>query len=242
MIRSFKSKKKSLVYASATMLMVANGSVMADSLLLGGYNGSSLDSQYGYIGAIIPIGGGLWDQGWRVKLWGDYVSFDYDKTDLATGTKGEIDADGFGGNLGIGYRWNMSAETNVTAYASVVYRDLDLDPDDPDNDDDDVGARMALELNHDFGNRWSTSMMGSYTAVMDSYWARMRPGYQTNGNYVVGPEVVVLGGDEFDKQRFGAFISGINLGSMKLGLKAGVELDDGDTGGYGGLSLSYRTQ
>ena len=32
---------------------------MAESLLLGGYSGSTHDSQYGYIGGIIPIGGGL---------------------------------------------------------------------------------------------------------------------------------------------------------------------------------------
>jgi len=241
----FKSKVRSLTLSCAVVLMVANGSVMAESLLLGGYSGSTHDSQYGYIGGIIPIGGGLWEDGWRIRLWADYVAYDYDKTDDPTGIKSEIDADGFGGSAGLGYRWNMDSNTNVTAYANVVYRDIDLDPDDPTNDsaDDDLGARMQLEINHDFGNRWNTSLMGSYTVVFDSYWTRLRPGYRLDNNLTVGPELVLLGGEKYDKQKFGAFVKGFNLGNFKLGLAAGAERErGGDIGAYGGVSLSFRTQ
>jgi len=238
---SFKSTVRSSTYAGAMALMVTSGSVMAESLLLGGYSGSTHDSQYGYIGGIIPIGGGLWEDGWRVRLWADYVAYDYDKTDDATGIKSEIDADGFGGSAGLGYRWNVDSNTNVTAYANVVYRDIDLDPDDPTFDDDDLGARMQLELNHDFGNRWNMSLMGSYTVVIDSYWSRLRPGYRLDNNLVVGPELSFLGGDQYDKQKFGAFVSGINLGNFKAGLAAGAERErGGDIGAYGGIGMSTR--
>lgn len=245
MIRLFKSAVKSLAYAGAMILIIANGPARADSLLLGGYSGSTSDSQYGYIGGIIPISGGLWDEGWRVRLWADYLAYDYDKTDDATGIKSEIDADGFGGSLGLGYRWNMNTNTNVTAYANVVYRDIDLDPDDPTNDsaDDNVGARMQLEINHDFDNRWNTSLMGHYTVVFDSYWSRLRPGYRLDNNLIVGPELILLGGEKYDKQKFGAFVRGFNLGNFKLGLAAGAERErGGDIGVYGGLSLSLRIQ
>ena len=215
-------------------------SATAEVLGLAGVNGSDA-STYAYIGAIIPINSNLGEQGFRIKLWGNYQDFDYDGKLVGgpTGTTTSFNGDGFGGQAALGYQWNF-ASTKITGYAGVVFRDIDISPDDPasDTEDDDVGARLQLEINHQLNNNLDASIIGSYTAVIDSYWVRIRPGYKFNNGLKFGPEVIALGGDDFDKQKYGVFLSGIKLGNIGVTLSAGAEKDSGDTDLYGGISLS----
>lgn len=213
----------------------------AETLLLGGFNASS-QSQYGYIGAIVPIYSTLAGQGFRVRLWGSYQDYEFDGK-LAggpTGTPTSFDADGFGASLSLGYRWKFESG-DVTAYAGIAYKDIDLSPDDPssDTEDDDVGARFQLEINPQLSTNVDVSLIGSYTIVFDDYWARLRPGYKFANGLKFGPEVIALGGnDSSDTQQYGAFLDGIKFGSVKFGFHGGYEDSDDDSGAYGGISLS----
>lgn len=138
----------------------------------------------------------------------------------------------------------MDKATNIIAYTNVVFRNIELEPDDPDNvsADENIGALLQLELNHDFGYCWDTSLMGSYTVVFDEYWARLRPGYRLDHNLTIGPELIALGGDNYDKQRFGVFVKGFNFGDFRLGVAAGAERrgKSGAVGPYGGVFMSMR--
>jgi len=225
-----------LLFILITMFALAQVAT-AETLLLGGFSGSE-DSNYGYIGAVIPVNSTLGDEGFRVRLWGEYQEYDYDGN--IGGTPTSFDADGFGGNFSVGYQWNFQS-TTIAAYAGVALRDIDISPTDPssDTEDDDVGARFQLEIYPQLSSNIDAALIGTYTAVFDSYWVRLRPGYKLPNGLKIGPEITVLGDDNFDKQKYGAFLSGIKLGNVKVGINAGYEDDDDDDGSaYGGISLS----
>ena len=209
----------------------------AEVLGLAGFNGSS-ESKYGYVGAIIPINSNLGEQGFRVRLWGSYRDYDYDGSLVGgpTGTRTTFNGDGFGGQAALGYQWNF-ASTKITGYAGVAYKDIDISPDDPasDTEDDDVGARLALEIKRQLNNNWDASLIGAYTIVFDTYWVRLRPGYKFDNGLKFGPEVTALGGDDFDKQKYGVFLGGMKLGNLGITLSTGAERDSGDTDWYGGF-------
>lgn len=222
------------------IIMFFANTATAEVLGLAGVSHSD-QSTYAYIGAIIPINSNLGEQGFRIKLWGNYQDYDYDGKLVGgpTGTTTSFNGDGFGGDLSLGYQWNFQ-NTTVTAYAGVALRDINISPDDPasDTEDDNVGARFQLELNPQFSSNVDASLIGTYTVGFDSYWVRGRPGYTFTNGLKFGPELVVMGGDDYDKQRFGAFLSGFNFGSVNVGINGGYEDGDDDDGAYGGISLS----
>lgn len=208
----------------------------ADNLLLGGFTGSTSGSQYGYIGAVIPINSTLSGEGFRLRLWANYLTYEYDKTSTI-----EIEADGFGTEAAVGYKWNFD-QTHITGYVGGVYRDIDLDPDDPSNStaDKDFGLKLHLHVVHDFNNVWSANVIGNYTTNFDTYWTRFRPGYKLSNGLIIGPEITLLGGEVWDKQKIGAYVKGFKLGNVGVGLNAGVERAASESGvdPYVGISLS----
>jgi len=235
-------KKSNILYKYLflqVIVMFFANTATAEVLGLAGVTGSE-ESTYAYIGAVIPINSNLGEQGFRVRLWGSYQDYDYDGKLVGgpTGTRTSFNGDGFGGSLSIGYQWNFQS-TTVSAYAGVALRDIDISPDDPasDTEDDDVGARFQLEINPQFSNNVDASLIGSYTAVFDSYWVRGRPGYTFTNGLKFGPEVVVMGDDDHDKQRYGAFLSGIKFANINVSVNGGYE-DGDDSGAYAGISLS----
>jgi len=229
------------LFIQVIIISLAN-TATAEVLGLAGFNGSS-ESKYGYVGAIIPINSNLGEQGFRGKLWGFYQDYDYDGslTGGPSGVRTSFNGEGFGGHASLGYQW-IFASTKITGYAGVVYRDIDISPEDPgsDTEDDDVGARFQLEINRQLNNNWDASINGSYTAVFDSYWVRLRPGYKFNNGLKFGPEVTALGGEDHDKQKYGVFLRGMKLGNLGITLSTGAERDSGDTDWYGGISLSHK--
>ena len=120
---------KYLLYISIVAVSFARVA-SAETLLLGGFSGSS-ESKYGYIGAIIPINSSIGEQGFRVKLWGNYQDYDYDGKLVGgpTGITTSFNGDGFGGQAALGYQW-IFASTKITGYAGVVFKDIDISPDD----------------------------------------------------------------------------------------------------------------
>lgn len=227
--------RTNLLFSFFILLFCFCRPLFADNLILGGFNGSTSGSQYGYLGAVIPIKSSLSDEGFRLRLWGNYLAYEYDQTRAI-----EIEADAFGAEAALGYRWKFE-QTNVTGYLGGVYRDTDLDPDDPGNSsaDEDFGLKFQLEVNHEINNVWSANVMGSYTTNFDSYWSRFRPGYKLSNGLKIGPEISLLGGEVWDKQKVGAYIKGFKFGDVGFGLSAGVERTASENGvePYAGIAL-----
>jgi len=231
-----------LIIATAALTRAAN----AENLYLAGFSGNDDDDYYGYVGAIIPsFGSTLSDDGWRFRLWGSYTSFEYDGSLVGgpTGIPTRFDGDGPGAEVALGYRYSFSPTVKSTTYVGMVWQDIDVDPTDPSSDieDDNFGVKFQEEMDFQFTSNFDASLIASYTAGFeDTYWARLRPGYTFNNGWKLGPEVVFIGNEVFDKQRFGGFLSGINLGNFGIGISGGYEQEGStsDDAFYGAISLS----
>jgi len=76
-------------------------------------------------------------------------------------------------------------------------------------------------------------LLGSYSTAFDTYYGIGRLGYDFIGSGVFfGPEVGGQGNDRTDQLRVGAHLSGMTLGSAKLGVSGGWMRERGDGSGW----------
>jgi hypothetical protein len=208
-----------------------------DGIVLGGFHGSSTNT-YTYLGLVVPLQDESLDRdGALLRLWGAWKDFDY-----PSGVN-NINVDGVELEVALGYQLFIEKQTRLTGYVGLVHRSLDSRPDDPTRHwDNKTAAKVQLEGVTRSGN-FGFSAIGSYTFSIEQYWLRARPAYYFGDSLHIGPEIVFLGGREFDKQQFGLFIEGIQLAKGAwLGLKAGVENDTRGLPrrGYAGISFAVR--
>jgi len=100
--------------------------------------------------------------------------------------------------------------------------------------------KIQEEIVYQLTDNVDISLIGSYVANYDDpYWGRFRPGYTFNNGWKVGPEIILLGGEVWDKQRYGAFLSGIEFGNFGFGISAGheEEASSSESAFYGSISL-----
>ena len=218
-----------------------------DVLLLGGTTFSDA-SKYHYLGLVVPIQQQSLDRdGMLVRLWAAYKDYKYTTrfTGGAAGIPTNIDVDGPEGEIALGYQLFSGKDTRFTGYLGVVQRDLDATPNDPSSkaESKDTGYKLQLE-GSTRGGKFGLSAIGSYTFEFDDYWGRVRPAWYLNNRLHIGPELVLMGGDKWDKQQLGIFLGGIQLGKQAdLEFKLGGEHSNrtgGGTKAYGGISFSVR--
>lgn len=218
-----------------------------DVVLLGGSSFSNT-SKYHYLGLVVPIQHQSLDRdGVLLRLWAAYKDFNYTTTfpGGATGISTNIDVDGPEGEIALGYQLFAGKDTRFTAYLGIVHRNLDATPNDPASniESKDTGYKLQLEGSTRSGN-FGLSGIASYVFEFDDYWGRVRPAWYLGDRLHVGPELVLMGGDKWDKQQLGIFVGGIRLGKQAdLELKVGAEQssrDDSKTRAYGGISFAVR--
>lgn len=216
-----------------------------DRLVLVGAGGGG-DALYGYAGLAYALHGSIDEPGPRLRLWLKSYGFDYRTTIAATPAR--IDATGYGAAAEAGYQWTRPGRWRLAAYAGLRLRDHQLSPDDPGSglDEMEVGAGLTLDGERRLGRGFVVSGNWSYTAGFEQYWLQSRLGYDFAAGFRAGPEIVFLGGDEYEYRRYGAFVSHIaidrpSLGRLFLSLEAGAQhdVDEGETDFYGGLHTSF---
>lgn len=226
-----------------SFISISTNTAARDVLGIAGYSGNTDDTHYGYAGFIIPLKigenqeGNFGQDGFLLRLWGAGLAYDYD-----TGTPSvNIDVTGGIGEAGLGYHWVRPTYTN-SLYISYVGKFLDDDPDDPFNNniDDHNGLKFQADTTQNINEQFGINLNGSYTAFLDDYWVRGRLFYRYTDSIKIGPELTGLGGDRYDRIKFGAFISGIKIGSTSMVLNVGADHDnrDDDTDMYFGVSFS----
>ena len=196
------------------------------------------DDHYGYAGASIAPFGSIHEQGWRIRVFGFGAGFEY------AGPGGRTtNATGGGGSASIGYDWRFDG-LRITTYVGGAARHFDTSPENPSSslEDENVGLPVQVESNYRLSQQLGINVIGLYTFFYDTYWTRVRPTiWLAWRDLRAGPEFTFLGGDEWDRQRYGAFVSGFQVGRLNIGLKGGVEYDsrEHETGGYGGIEMSF---
>lgn len=246
---SLKRKGAGLVGALAG-LALSMGSAAAGGGLKDGY-GPAIDTQawvlfsgfdvakdadYAFTGIIYSFNRDIGSDGFVLRVYGSHVDYEYDTTGVPGG---RVDGDGWQGDVMVGYKVSRG---NIWAagYIGVDYQDHDLTPSDPTNSvsGSEVGFKVAADIaTLREGTPVYFSLSGQYSTAFDSYWARARVGLNRE-RFTFGPEGIVLGNDEFDAQRLGAFVTfDLNLSPrmpIEVTLSGGYQFVDDDNNGGGG--------
>lgn len=197
------------------------------------------DSWYAYLGGVHALNGDINQEGWLVRAFIGGGEADYS----AGGALGNVDVDLFDADAMVGYQI-FEGRNRYTGYIGIHYHDTDLSPNDPANSTqgDEIGAKIQLEADSWIGDFWNLGAIASYSTANDAYWARARLGYDWGGGWLIGPEGVLSGDDEYDEQRIGAFISGIPVGPLNASLAVGYAdtSRSGNDSIYGSLGLSMQ--
>jgi hypothetical protein len=195
------------------------------------------DSWYAYLGGVTALQGQdiLSQSGFLGRASVGYGQYDYNKP----GT-GNIDGDVTDLDLMVGYGENFSGG-RVSGYIGGDWINHDLSPDDPlaDADGSRFGLKGQLEVWFSPADHFQGSALGSYSTAFDTYWSHFDVGYNF-GAVTIGPEVGLIGNDDYNEFRYGAQVGGIDLGFASTALHAGVANSNrsGGDGGYGAVSFA----
>jgi len=201
-----------------------SSSAHADSTVLFAGVDAREESDFGYIGLTYHYSGDILSDGILVRTSVSRGNYEY-KTDF-----GETDADVVGFGLMLGYQKVMESFT-ARGFIGLDYEDHDFSPDNifDDNRGSDTGVKVQAELESDFSSPNYASVFASYGTAKDRYGLRLRGGRDFSG-FVVGPEIVLIGDQEYDEQRLGAFLTVKKLIPVLLSVSAGYADPDTDRG------------
>jgi Cellulose biosynthesis protein BcsS len=74
---------------------------------------------------------------------------------------------------------------------------------------------------------------GSYSTAFHEYYTQFEAGYALFApESYIGPKAVLLGDQNFDQYRLGAFITGFKVGKVELGVSGGYLHDRSQGSGY----------
>jgi len=130
----------------------------------------------------------------------------------------------------IGYQKVMESYT-LRGYVGLDYEHHRLSPNNiyDSNRGTHLGAKVHGEFETDFAAKNYVALMASYGSAVDQYWARARAG-RDFGGFVVGPEVLIKGDNEYNERRIGAFLNLRNILPAMFTVSAGAS-DSGDSRG-----------
>lgn len=194
------------------------------------------DTHYPYVGVIHHFSGDILSSGFLVRALAYQADYEYDTTAVP---QGNVDGRANGADLMIGYQKVMNTYV-ARGYIGLDYEDHDLSPDNvfDSNRGSDTGVKVQVELETDYASPKYASLVASYGTAKDRYWARLRGGHDFSG-YVIGPEVLFTGDDEYDESRIGAFVIVKKLLPVSLSVSAGYSDSENSRGG-GSAYLSFE--
>lgn len=186
------------------------------------------NTSYPYVGVVHHFSGDILADGFLVRAFAYHAKYEYDS---AAVVGGEVDGRFDGADLMIGYQKVMDSFA-LRGYIGIDYEDHDLSPDNvfDSNRGSDTGVKVQVELETDYAAPNYVSLIASHGSAKDRYWARLRAGRDFSG-YVVGPEVLFTGDDEYDEKRIGVFVTVRKLLPVLLSVSAGHSDSDSNRGG-----------
>ncbi|MEI7670208.1 MAG: cellulose biosynthesis protein BcsS, partial [Pseudomonadota bacterium] len=231
-----KSKKLALI-ATTCVIAIVSSSAKAESTLAFTGGSATGDSYYGYVGGVTALNYDLSRDGWLMRATAAYGSYKYDRSGLP-----KVDGDVSAQDVMIGYQKYFGGNSlyknlRLTGYLGGDYQDHSISPNDTKNPvrGSTGGVKGQAEIFANLDNKISVSAIGNYSSAFDTYWSKGSVGYNF-GHFTFGPEVLFMGSESYDQQRFGVFIGDIPLfSSVKAGVSGGYShaSRQGDSSGYG---------
>lgn len=193
---------------------------------------------YGYAGTVHAFNGDLSQDGLLLRGVIGYGAYEYDTGSVVGG---EVDGEVTQFDATIGYQVFRGA-SRLSGYVGINYQDHDLSPIDLTNSTrgDEIGFLVQGEIETIASHSFYASMIANYSTANDTFWARARVGKNV-GHITIGPEATLMGNKEYDGRRIGAFIGGLDLGSVNASISGGyadVDGTQGDSGAYGAIGFS----
>ncbi len=220
--------------------------VQARKFLLLSGGGFAKRSFSQYSGAIVPLtadDNAFSNDGPFLRLWQKSYAFSY-TTDLSPLGPAAARIDALGASLTgeIGYQKNLT-NGRLAGFAGLTYRRFELSPNDPgaDLNKHPTGIPLTIDAEWSPFSRFTATTNLLYTLLHDDYWAQLKLGYNVFSSIKVGPEIVLQGGEKYRYMRYGAFISGIDLGKVYLSANIGLrdDLRENEKSFYGDLHVSF---
>jgi hypothetical protein len=134
------------------------------------------------------------------------VNYDYANSDVSGG---KTTGDGWQADLMVGYQWNRPYAT-LSALIGIDYQNQKLTPDDRTAKirGEEVGFKVAANISSSDDVPYFFDVGGEYSTAFETYWSRARVGAKIMpGRLTIGPEAIAYGGDGYDNQRVGAFVT-----------------------------------
>jgi len=195
----------------------------------------SADNSYSYAGLLLPAFGGNLGDGFVQRYWVDRLTYRYDSAGR------RIEAESLGAEAALGYV-RPTTGGSLSGMLGVLYRDTDLSPDDPDSAARGSQWRLKAqgESTQRMGDDLELGLMASYVFGQRAYWSRARLGFPVGDTLRIGPELSLQGDPDYRVTQYGAFLSGLRLGTgIQAGLKAGIrDPRDEGTQAYVGLEVT----
>lgn len=131
-----------------------------------------------------------------------------------------------------GYQWSFGA-TTVKVFAGWEIAAHLITPFDPETlvQGRSMGPKGALEIWTNFGQRAWAALDLSYAKAFGAYSSRLRAGWRASDTISLGPEVSLIGHDETQTVRAGAFLrydNGVDEISAAAGWTKARGSDEGD--------------
>jgi hypothetical protein len=193
------------------------------------------DSQYAYLGVVLPLPGQDPGRGLVQRYWLDYLTYRYEKTPTQ-----DIDAEVLGGEAALGYQ-KSSERGGWGVYLGARYADTRLDPDDLSHEGRGGHWYAKLQLDGEvaLGQGWRLGGIVSHVVDHDAFWARVRLQTPLAQRWQVGPEFIAQGDPNYRAYKLGVFVGNIRVGTdSALTLKAGASKSEDDSASpYAGVEL-----
>lgn len=131
-----------------------------------------------------------------------------------------------------GYAW-VAPDATLAGFVGLNVRRNEISSvvADLPSDNVEIGLKTAL----DYYARPNAFTMfhatGTYSTAFNAYYGRARAGIASFAGGYIGPEFAVLGDDYYRQWRAGLHLSGMQFGSVQLGLSAGYLYDHARKGG-----------
>jgi hypothetical protein len=96
-----------------------------------------------------------------------------------------------------------------------------------------VGWKTLVEFYSNPTDKTMIAAEGSYSTAFHEYYTQFEAGYALFAPEIyIGPKAVLLGDQNFDQYRLGAFITGFKVGKVELGVSGGYLHDRSQGSGY----------
>jgi hypothetical protein len=226
MIRKFFRPGLSILALAACALPSS-----ADELVLAGAS-KGVNANYSFAGAVLPVFQSRVGSGPAVRIWGDYLEYNY------VGGVGKVEATGWGGAIAGVYQFSGNwGWANLSA--GINYRNTVLSVNDPGNTQRGAHDYFVAQTDGGFNldDNWRVTGQGSYMPATHDYFAQAGLDRSVVPDVRLGLNATFQGDKNYHQDSIGILAHFQVVPQLELAPSAGFSKSGSASGAYGGITL-----